>query len=191
MATKKITDLTAASSAALTDLVPIVDMTGPTTKKATVSQLLAGGVATGTGIPHIVAGAQSPAASLIVNADVHASAAIALSKLAPIVAIENNALAGTQHNVVLSTENTVPITIVRVTDALAVDWSGMQGGVDGRIVIVMYTGGVTLTLWNEDANSLAENRFSYYGGAPPSMTVGRATIFIYDTTISRWRAYLL
>lgn len=36
---------------------------------------------TGTGIPHIVAGVQDAASSLIVNADVHASAAIALSKI--------------------------------------------------------------------------------------------------------------
>jgi hypothetical protein len=40
-----------------------------------------GSVPTGTGIPHIVSGAQDAAASLIVNADVHASAAIAASKV--------------------------------------------------------------------------------------------------------------
>lgn len=37
---------------------------------------------TGTGIPHVVSGTTDAAASLIVNADVHASAAIAASKLA-------------------------------------------------------------------------------------------------------------
>jgi hypothetical protein len=40
-----------------------------------------GSVPTGTGIPHIVGGVQDAAASLIVNADVHASAAIAASKV--------------------------------------------------------------------------------------------------------------
>lgn len=40
-----------------------------------------GSVPTGTGIAHIVGGVQDAAASLIVNADVHASAAIALSKI--------------------------------------------------------------------------------------------------------------
>ncbi len=45
-----------------------------------------GSVPTGTGIPHIIAGAQQAAASLIVDADVHASAAIALSKLAGLAA---------------------------------------------------------------------------------------------------------
>lgn len=42
---------------------------------------VAGAVPTGTGIPHIVSGVQNAAASLIVNADVHASAAIAASKV--------------------------------------------------------------------------------------------------------------
>ncbi len=36
---------------------------------------------TGTGVPHVVGGVQDAAASLIVNADVHASAAIAASKV--------------------------------------------------------------------------------------------------------------
>ena len=41
-------------------------------------------VPTGTGFPHITAGVQDAAAKLVENADVHASAAIALSKLADI-----------------------------------------------------------------------------------------------------------
>lgn len=41
-----------------------------------------GTVPTGTGVPHIVGGVQNAAASLIVNADVDAAAAIAVSKLA-------------------------------------------------------------------------------------------------------------
>lgn len=38
---------------------------------------------TGTGIPHIVGGVQNAASSLVVNADVDAAAAVAVSKLAP------------------------------------------------------------------------------------------------------------
>lgn len=41
----------------------------------------AGGAPTGTGLPHIVAGVQQAAASLLVDADVAAAAAIALTKL--------------------------------------------------------------------------------------------------------------
>lgn len=57
-----------------------------------------GTVPTGTGIPHIVGGVQNAAASLIVNADVSASAAIDVSKLA----------AGT-NSYVLTTTAGVPV----------------------------------------------------------------------------------
>ena len=46
-----------------------------------LANLGGGSVPTGTGIAHIVAGVQQAAASLIVDADIHASAAIALSKI--------------------------------------------------------------------------------------------------------------
>lgn len=50
-----------------------------------------GGAATptGTGIPHIVGGVQNAAASLIVNADVNAAAAIAGSKISPDFGAQN------------------------------------------------------------------------------------------------------
>lgn len=51
-----------------------------------LANLGGGTTPTGTGVPHIVGGVQQAAASLIVNADVHASAAIALSKLAGLAA---------------------------------------------------------------------------------------------------------
>ena len=44
---------------------------------------------TGTGIPHVVAGVQDAAASLIVNADVNAAAAIAGTKVAPDFGAQN------------------------------------------------------------------------------------------------------
>jgi hypothetical protein len=77
---KKISQLPAAASVASTDLVVIVD-SSLVTRRATVSQLPSGAAPTGTGIPHIVGGVQDAASSLIVNADVHASAAIAASKV--------------------------------------------------------------------------------------------------------------
>ena len=59
---------------------------GPIGMAASINSLIRSGgsasVPTGTGIPHIVAGVQSAAASLIVNADVDAAAAISVSKLA-------------------------------------------------------------------------------------------------------------
>lgn len=59
-----------------------VEVTNDAANLKSIVTITAGGtVPTGTGIPHVVAGVENAAASLIVNADVHASAAIALSKL--------------------------------------------------------------------------------------------------------------
>lgn len=59
---------------------------GPIGMASSINSLIRSGgsasVPTGTGIPHIVAGVQSAASSLIVNADVDAAAAISVSKLA-------------------------------------------------------------------------------------------------------------
>ena len=151
MATKKITDLTAASSAALSDLLPIVDMTGPTTKKATVSQLLAN-----------------------------------------IVATENNALAGSQNNVVLTTASTVPITFVRYTDAGAGTWTGIAGGSSGRILILTVTDPIgSLTINCEDAASSAANRATFPGAANIWLQPQNVALLIYDATTSRWRGGIL
>src|SRR5689334_16643132 len=97
MTDRKISDLPSAGTVASTDKLVIVDVSDTseaasgTTKSALVSQIAAsvGGTPTGTGIPHIVAGVQDAAASLIVNADVNAAAAIAYSKLALAASIVN------------------------------------------------------------------------------------------------------
>ncbi len=150
--TKKITELPAVTTVAASDLIVTVDMTGPTTKKSTITQfassvnsliatisgstftqlsgslqktstgnsyLVAGAnttitsqsngqifiassaatVPTGTGVRKVVAGVEDAAASLIVNADVDAAAAIAGTKVAPDFGAQNitttgNALLG-------------------------------------------------------------------------------------------------
>lgn len=62
------------------NLVGLTVADDPDNDRLTVTAA-AGSTPTGTGIPHVVAGVQDAAASLIVNADVHASAAIAASKV--------------------------------------------------------------------------------------------------------------
>lgn len=79
---------------------PILNFVGftvaddPTYSRTTVTN--DGFVPTGTGIPHIVGGIQNAAASLIVNADVNASAAIAATKLA--AGASNTVLCGGASN---------------------------------------------------------------------------------------------
>lgn len=79
----KISELDAAGSVSGTDTLVIVQ--GGETKKATVSQLPSGGggsTPTGTGFRHVTSGSEDAASKLVENADVHTSAAIAVTKLA-------------------------------------------------------------------------------------------------------------
>lgn len=66
-------------------------------------------VPTGTGLRHVVAGVESAAASLVVNADVHASAAIALSKLETISAnrLVGSIAGGAPSQITLDTDATM------------------------------------------------------------------------------------
>lgn len=82
MADTKITDLTATTSPATTDVVPIVDLGAGATKKVTVANLVKATIPTGTGFRHVASGVEDAAVKLVENADVHASAAIAVTKLA-------------------------------------------------------------------------------------------------------------
>jgi hypothetical protein len=80
MANIKITDLTAYTSPADTDVLPIVDVGADVTKKVSVGEI----VGTVSGDVNVATdGTSSIAAGAIVNADVNASAAIAGTKISP------------------------------------------------------------------------------------------------------------
>jgi len=77
----KISELDPVGIVSGSDVIVLVQ--GGETKKATVSQLPGGGsVPTGTGFRHVTSGSEDAASKLVENADVHASAAIAVTKLA-------------------------------------------------------------------------------------------------------------
>jgi hypothetical protein len=63
--------------------------------------------------------------------------------------------------------------------------TGLQGGADGRIIIVHNVGSNPLRLKPENASSTAGNRFSF----PWDLVLGpkRSATLQYDTTSSRWR----
>lgn len=104
-------DVNAAAAIAVSKLAPgtntyVLTTTGGVAVWAAPSG--GGSTPTGTGLPHIVGGVQNGAASLVVDADVSASAAVAVSKLA--------AGSGTQP---LATVSGVPTWVT-----VAGDWSG-------------------------------------------------------------------
>jgi len=81
----------------------------------------------------------------------------------------------------LATANTLRLS----TDASR-DLTGLQGGADGRLMIVHNVGSNPLVLKNESASSTAANRF-YLGGADVTLAANQSVTLQYDSTSSRWR----
>ena len=96
------------------------------------------------------------------------------------VTSENNALAGSQNNVTVGS-----VTVVRVTDAGAVTWTGLTLGPSRRILIVHAVGAGGLTLNHEDAASTATNRFTLLGAANVALATNALALLMYDPTLGR------
>lgn len=167
---------------------------------------------TGTGIPHIVSGVQNAAASLIVNADVHASAAVAVSKLAPgtnghvlttsagvaawaaasgaslptgcstLAAVQDVATAGLSSD--LSLTANAFITLLRFTDAVAPQVDGIVSGSGAfRIVIIRPSAASVAIVDYTTSVSSAANQFET---AVTLAATGAGGIWAYDPTSLRW-----
>lgn len=168
---------------------------------------------TGTGIPHVVSGVQAAAASLIVDADVHASAAVAVSKLAP---------AGTNGHVLTTSAGVAAwaaaagaslptgcstlaavqdvatagltsdlaltanafVTLLRFTDAVAPQVDGIvSGGAAFRIVIIRPSAASVAIVDYTTSASSAANQFET---AVTLASTGAGGIWAYDPTSLRW-----
>lgn len=76
--------------------------------------------------------------------------------------------------------------VLRLSSDAARSITGLAGGADGRIVIVLNVGAFDLTLVDESASSTAGNRFAL--SADVALAADSGIILIYDSTSSRWRA---
>ncbi len=94
---------------------------------------------------------------------------------------ENNALAGSQNDVTIGSN-----TIVRVTDAGAVTWTGIAADSGRRVLLVHAVGAGGLTLVHGSASSVATNRFAFPGSANIALVTNQIAILVYDTTQARW-----
>lgn len=63
--------------------------------------------------------------------------------------------------------------------------TGLAGGADGRIIVVLNIGAETFSLVDESASSSAANRFAL--SADIAITQDESVTLIYDSTSSRWR----
>lgn len=94
---------------------------------------------------------------------------------------ENNALAGSQNDVTIGSS-----TIIRVTDAGAVTWTGIAADSGRRVLLVHAVGAGGLTLVHGSASSVAANRFALPGGSNIALVTNQIAILVYDTTQARW-----
>lgn len=76
-------------------------------------------------------------------------------------------------------------SVLRLDTDAARTMTGLDGGFDGRRMLLVNKGSYTLTLANESASSTAANRFSL--GADFYLAAGQSLELIYDATASRWR----
>lgn len=77
--------------------------------------------------------------------------------------------------------------VIRIDTDAARKITGLQGGVDGRVVVFDYIGNTKLTLPKDDgATSTAANRFDF--PADISLTPKTSLTIKYDGTASRWKA---
>ena len=94
---------------------------------------------------------------------------------------ETSTLTGSNNNVVLAA-NTV---IFRWNGASTATFTGLDSGVDGRIVAIVNVASTNLVLNDEDALSTAANRFALTGNL--TLRPDQGVLLVYDSTSSRWR----
>lgn len=95
---------------------------------------------------------------------------------------ETSTLTGAQNNVVLAAAT----VIFRWNGASTATFTGLDSGVDGRIVIIVNVATTNLILNDEDALSTAANRFALTGNL--TLRADQGVLLCYDSTSSRWRA---
>ncbi len=79
-------------------------------------------------------------------------------------------------------------SVIRITLTGAQTITGLAGGADGRVVVVMNVDTAdALTIAHESASSTAANRFTLRGAANKILAAVSAAWFMYDATASRWR----
>lgn len=82
--------------------------------------------------------------------------------------------------------NLATSSVLRLTTDASRDVTGLQGGADGRIIIIHNVGSFAVVLKDESANSSAANRFALTGDT--TLLTDQAILLQYDSTSSRWRA---
>lgn len=79
-------------------------------------------------------------------------------------------------------------SFVRLDTDGAYDLTGVSGGLDGHVLVLVNVAASTMTVKNQDASSAAANRFQMNTGADLALAQHNMMLAIYDGVTERWRA---
>lgn len=82
--------------------------------------------------------------------------------------------------------NLATADVLRLTSSADVHITGLQGGADGRVIVLYNIGSNKIYLDNQNGGSSASNRFSIHADTTLFGDAGSITL-IYDSTDSRWK----
>ncbi len=77
-------------------------------------------------------------------------------------------------------------SVLRLNSNASRNITGLQGGVDGRVLTVFNIGSNPIVLKNQSTSSVAGNRFAL--GTDVTLTTDQGISLIYDSTSQRWRS---
>lgn len=80
---------------------------------------------------------------------------------------------------------TPTINVIRIAASVALNLTGLAGGSTGRIMLLVNTSAVTITLVDESGSSIAANRFALLGNY--QLEPDAVVWLWWDTTSQRWR----
>lgn len=80
-------------------------------------------------------------------------------------------------------------SVLRLDTDASRDITGLQGGADGRLIVITNVGSFAMVLKDESASSTAANRFAL--AADITLAADQSVVLQYDSTSSRWRAVAL
>lgn len=78
-------------------------------------------------------------------------------------------------------------SVVRFSTNALRNLTGLQGGADGRIILLANVGSFRLHLKHENASSVAANRFACPAETDFIVGENNLALLVYDSTSSRWR----
>lgn len=109
-----------------------------------------------------------------VTVDINGGLALRHTSPAQITADQNDYAIGTGTAFRLNTDASRNIT-------------GLTGGVNGKVLIILNVGAFNIVFTNEDAASTAANRITSSTGGSLTILPNGCVVFQYDSTSSRWR----